>query len=171
MYKWLKFIIIPAATVAAIVGIGAFLNTPSPFVDAITGATAKVNGAETDSLEGKYIFVMNTDSAAFRDSAVRDEVKGAVAADGRGVTFGEGVTFTLAVSEDDRALSEYAQALAQRLREAGAGVTVRGFSKTELRSRVPLGKYESFISTRGFTDAEAVKHSEYIMLDSEDMKL
>ena len=171
MKRLLRYIIIPAATAAAVVGIGAFLNTRSPFVDAITGATSKVEAGETPVLEGKYIFVVNTATGAFTDDVFRANVMKAVQTNGEDAAFTRGEAFSLAVSEDDKALCEYAEGLAKKLEEAGVRVNVRKYSKTVLRSRIPVGKFEAFISTRGFTDAEAVKNSEYIMLEAEGMHL
>ena len=49
-------------------------------------------------------------------------------------------------------------------------VSIRIYDRMMLRSRILAGKYDSFISTRGFIEAEAHEHSEFSVLDAENMK-
>ena len=169
MAKIIRYIIIPAATAAAIAGIAAFFNVPNPVADAITGATLRVDAAQSPVLEGAYIFVMNKGSAAFAEADYIKKIKAAVAANGTGEDLSLVPSFSLAVSKSDPALVQYAIRLCEALRASGADVRLKEYEKTMLRSRVPAGKYDAFIASRGFTDAEAVKNSDYIMLKAEEM--
>ncbi len=170
MAKKIRYIIIPAATAAAIVGIAAFFNVPNPAADAITGATIRVDAAQTPVLEGEYIFVMNRGSAAFAEADHVKKIKAAVEANGAGEDLSLVPSFSLAVSKSDPALEQYAKKLCEVLRDSGADVRLQEYEKVMLRSRIPAGKYDAFIASRGFTDAEAVKNSDYIMLKAEEME-
>lgn len=171
MLRIMRYIFIPAATVAAIVGIAAFFNVKNPVADAVTGATVRVEGSQPTELKGEYMLVINKLSKAFEDEGDRENVKKAAAANAVGADVSSLPDFSIAVSESDSALVSYSQELCNALSASGADIKVKKYSKTLLRSRVIAGKYDVFIASRGFTDAEAIKNADYIMLKAEGMKL
>ena len=160
-------IIIVFCTVAAVTGIGFFTYRPPSFLDGITGATKRVS--ENDKLEGSYIFVMNTDSDCFKLTENRDIAKAALSGSEE-MHLKEDVSFTIAVAGDEKALIDFAGNLSEDLQNKGINVSIRIYDRMMLRSRILAGKYDSFISTRGFIEAEALEHSEFSVLDAENMK-
>ena len=163
----LRKIIIVLCTVAAVTGIGFFTYRPPSFLDGITGATKRVS--ENDKLEGSYIFVMNTDSDCFKLTENRDIAKAALLGSEE-MHLKEDVSFTIAVAGDEKALIDFAGNLSEDLQNKGINVSIRIYDRMMLRSRILAGKYDSFISTRGFIEAEALEHSEFSVLDAENMK-
>ena len=140
-----------------------------PFLDAVSGASKRVSSGE-DALDGSYIFVMNTRAAGLADAENRRLVESAVMnRKQRKETGADNIAFTLYVSETEPALIRYAGELSERLKDDGINVIVKVYSRIMLRSRIFAGKYEAFLSTRGFIEAEALEHSEYFTLDAEDM--
>ena len=166
----LRKIIIVLCTVAAVTGIGFFTYRPPSFLDGITGATKRVS--ENDKLEGSYIFVMNTDSDCFKLTENRDIAKAALSGMEKiqDMQLKEDVSFTIAVAGDEKALIDFAGNLSENLQNKGINVSIRIYDRMMLRSRILAGKYDSFISTRGFIEAEALEHSEFSVLDAENMK-
>ena len=164
----LRKIIIVLCTVAAVTGIGFFTYRPPSFLDGITGATKRIS--DNDKLEGSYIFVMNTDADCFKLKENRELLKAAMSGEEEIFLGNTELSFTLAVSGDEKALTDYAQGVKEKLQKNGVNVSVCIYDRVMLRSRILAGKYDSFVSTRGFIEAEALEHSDFSVITAENMK-
>ena len=161
----LRRIMIPAVTIAVLALMGYLLYSPPAFLDALSGATERLKGEETE-LVGSYVFGMNTErvSAAHTRDSVRAFLEGE-----QGVINDTTGTLHIAVQADDKPLNEWVDGLVERLNARGIRAKKHGYSALMLRSHLLGGAYEAFVTTRGFMDMDLLKGLDAVPMDSAAM--